>query len=93
MDNRYPISTLEQMGDIPLDALPRFLAEFPLILANVAAMRALSKLSGAALDMGEPVWIDDDKHTSDVSIECGGEVIFHEQRDTRTGQLKENSNG
>lgn len=46
---RYPITTLAQMADIPEEAMPRFLAELPAILATMRQWKA------AAPDLAEQV--------------------------------------
>jgi hypothetical protein len=47
MTARYPVSTLAQMAEIPEEALPRFLAELPAILAT------MRQLDAAAPDLAE----------------------------------------
>ena len=88
---RYPIETLEQMASIPLAAMPRFLKEFPAILAQAGAIKALSEMTGAKIEFATPVWIDDDLHTGTVSVTCDGETVFSNTIDTRTGEAMENT--
>lgn len=69
---KYPVATLEQMAEIPEEALPRFLAELPTLLDHVRALKELSAMLDGALVMhrgGDPVWIDDLQGTATIAVE------------------------
>lgn len=90
---RYPVDTLEQMAEIPLDALPRFLDELPSLLAHVIALKKLNEIMeplGAPVQLQPTVWIDDHKRTGTVTIRNSenGEEVMRVQHDTRTGERK-----
>tara|TARA_Y100000310_G_C20692831_1_gene823467 strand:+ start:3311 stop:3592 length:282 start_codon:yes stop_codon:yes gene_type:complete len=78
---KYPISTLVEMSAIPEDAVPRFIAELPHILKVMREMTAVQSVISSvsegliALEMQTPVWVDDDKGLSTVTISHGGEEI------------------
>lgn len=77
----YPIGTLRQMAAIPEDALPRFLAELPTIIAEArkayaAADKVNAILDGAAtITTLDPSWVDDDLDQFTTTVKSGGEVI------------------
>jgi hypothetical protein len=81
MSASYPIGTLEQMAAIPEEALPRFLAELPAILAEQREWTAIS--AGLQVIVGDagkvvpasPEWIDDDLDQLTRSIAVGDDVI------------------
>lgn len=87
---RYPVGTIEQMAMIPGEALPRFMAELPIMLANIKAISELNAVLapiGANVEVHTPVWIDDDLHTGTVSIRTtDGETVMQQQFDSRTGR-------
>lgn len=68
---RYPCGTIAEMAAIPLEARPRFLAELPKLLEIIDATaelhRATQKL-GMRVEMATPVWVDDDKGTTTISV-------------------------
>lgn len=75
---RYSVSTLVNMALIPEEALPRFLAELPVMLANVR--RASEELGVAPDTLGscESVWIDDNEFTATTRVVCGEEMLYEE---------------
>lgn len=88
---RYPVATLEQMAEIPLDALPRFLAELPALIGHMKAIKAIggmfSELELGTIETQEPVWIDDNLHTGTSTFSTpNGEEIASFEFDTRTGE-------
>lgn len=88
---RYPVATIEQMAAIPMDALPRFVAELPSLLAYIIATKSLNEIMeplGQAIVLQPPVWIDDHQHTGTMTISAGGEEVMRVQHDTRTGERK-----
>lgn len=79
---RYPIGTLREMASIPAEALPRFLAELPLILEEAKRAYAAQDAVNAALagvakmsDDGSPEWVDDDLNEVNISVRSGDEVV------------------
>jgi hypothetical protein len=54
----YPVDTLADMARIPLEALPRFLAELPALL-DVVRSNPLFEHLGKGVTLGA-VWVDDD---------------------------------
>lgn len=68
---RYPCGTISEMAAIPLEARPRFLAELPKLLEvcdQTSALNAITEPLGFALKMQTPIWVDDDKGTTTISI-------------------------
>lgn len=82
---RYPVDTLTQMAAIPEDVLPRFLAELPVMLAEMRAVRGaidiVNKGAGEALfgdvNFTGAEWVDDDKQTIDQRIEFTDTTSIH----------------
>lgn len=78
---KYPIGTLFQMAEIPEEALPRFLAELPAIIAQtrsfLQAQRAFNAafVRDLALSTVEPSWIDDDKGQASLTVRAGDEIV------------------
>jgi hypothetical protein len=72
---QYPIDTLVEMAAIPEEALPRFLAELPMILGEVRRMLGVMDTFNSTF-VGEmemqPLagasWTDDDKGEGTVSV-------------------------
>lgn len=67
---QYPVDTLWQIADIPEEALPRFLAELPSMIAQIRSFKQVvadaNNLFGegqdiASLESTGTVWIDDDR--------------------------------
>lgn len=77
----YPIASLFDMAAIPEEALPRFLAELPTILAETRRFVALHKAFNSALEgdaeisFGVPKWIDDDLNQLTSTIHSAGEQV------------------
>ena len=68
----YPIDTLLDMAAIPEEALPRFLAELPAILATQRALSGL--LVGIPFESGGMTWVDDGECHRTVEIRAGVKV-------------------
>jgi len=76
----YPVDTLEQMAAIPVDVLPRFLAELPVMLSEIRKIKMAVDITNEA--MGEDVlkapalvgvvWIDDDLKEYTTTIDFAG---------------------
>lgn len=79
MGKEYTVGTIQDMARIPEEALPRFLAELPVMLGYVRNLQnANSDLAGlgVAVDMGAPTWVDDDLQTATFDfIEEGQSVL------------------
>jgi len=83
MSDEYPAFTIADMARIPLEALPRFVAELPALIAiarPIVAMLDEHRLAGAevsAQDVRDAfksiVWVDDDKGVADINIVGPGE--------------------
>lgn len=56
MADAYPITTLAQMSEIPEEALPRFLAELPAILATMRQLKAAAPDLAAQARANAPFW-------------------------------------
>lgn len=56
MADRYPITTLAQMADIPEEAMPRFLAELPAILKTIRQLKAAAPDLAAGVKAKAPWW-------------------------------------
>jgi hypothetical protein len=77
----YPCATLYDMAAIPEEALPRFLAELPDILAQCRRLLDVQRQFNAAFE-GEfellpkdPTWIDDDKGQCTVTVAMDGDDL------------------
>lgn len=74
----YPIGTLYQMADIPDEAMPRFLAELPLILADVRRVKTMmggfnEAFNGMmAMRPEQPSWVDDDLGVCNMTVSADG---------------------
>lgn len=73
----YPIATLHDMARIPVEALPRFLAELPAILGEVRHVQSVQDTFNAQFegvmkfnieDAGKPEWIDDDLGVATITV-------------------------
>lgn len=56
MRPRYLITTLSQMAEIPEEALPRFLAELPAIIATMRQLKAAAPDLAAQAKANAPWW-------------------------------------
>lgn len=74
----YPIGTLYDMADIPEEAMPRFLAELPLILADVKRVKIMmggfnEAFNGMmAMRAEQPSWVDDDLGVCNMTVNADG---------------------
>lgn len=77
----YPTNSLIDMARIPEEALPRFLAELPAILAELRPVAAMldalpedvrAELAGMVTT--NPVWVDDDKGLVQFKVTAEGEA-------------------
>jgi len=74
----YPIGTLYDMADIPDEAMPRFLAELPLILADVRRVKVMmggfnEAFNGMmAMRAEQPSWVDDDLGVCNMTVSAAG---------------------
>lgn len=87
--NEYPVATLEQMAEIPLDRLKAFLDELPAMIAQIKMMKAVEMVTGAKVDIQTPIWIDDDKYEGALTLTDGQDYNQRFVFDTRTGEPKE----
>jgi hypothetical protein len=82
----YPVRTIFQMADIPEEALPRFMAELPAILAQLRMVKDLASRFNKGFgdvavlnfeDAGDPLWTDDDRGEVTITTEMpdGGEHV------------------
>ena len=75
----YPIGTLYEMAAIPEEAMSRFLAELPSILAEcrrltgVAAAFNTAFAGDLAMQMESPSWVDDTLGVTTVHVAMNGE--------------------
>lgn len=75
---KYPIGTLYEMADIPDEAMPRFLAELPMILADVR--RVMTMMGGfneafknvMEMQPEQPSWVDDDLGVCNMTVSADG---------------------
>lgn len=78
MDGKtYPIASLYDMARIPVEAVDRFLAELPGILAEVRRVQQVKEIFDAQFDglmkfrvedAGKPSWTDDDLGETTISV-------------------------
>ena len=78
MDGKsYPIGTLHDMARIPVEAVDRFLAELPGILAEVRHVQQAQQAFNAQFegvmkfdieDAGAPEWTDDDLAEATITV-------------------------
>lgn len=60
---RYPCETIDDMARIPEEALPRFLAELPNLIATVRQMEAINRMfTVPPMIRSGADWVDDRKH-------------------------------
>jgi hypothetical protein len=76
----YPIGTLLEMAAIPDEAMPRFLAELPTILAETRQYAEVlatigEMVGGAGKVTARPKWVDDDLDQLTRSITLGETVL------------------
>lgn len=79
-DAQYKIGTIFDMAKIPEEALPRFIAELPDILAYIRRADAVSSMMGAVFGDGimsveAGTWVDDGLGEIRTQIVCGGEIL------------------
>lgn len=75
MANQYPCANLAEMAQIPEEALPRFLAELPHLLAEVRTVLGGNEILGALgaeIECAGATWIDDDAETITTSMAVEG---------------------
>lgn len=89
MENKYPINTLEQVAAIPEEAMPRFLAELPSILAEIRRMSAMKEqLAGIAdLTLAGFNWLDDGAQDVYVNVEVKVEGANDDEEDRGNNNL------
>ena len=74
----YPMGTLYEMADIPDEAMPRFLAELPLILADVKRVKIMmggfnEAFNGMmAMRAEQPTWVDDNLGECNMTVSADG---------------------
>lgn len=79
MSSEYPVDTLAEMAAIPEEALPRFLAELPVMLGQIRRLRQSIGAVNEAFDGGVfkapeitgATWTDDDKRTFGTTVMFG----------------------
>ena len=94
-DNEYPIDTLSQMAAIPEEAMPRFLAELPHMLASIRRMKSIvavaNEVAGAEVLEMPPVsgatWTDDDKGEFTETVRVGSIAGEPAYTVTRRGKI------
>jgi len=83
MSAQYPVGTLAEMSLIPVEALPRFLAELPDMLGAwrelAAANQSLNNVLGGLgkIEAQRVIWVDDGERNRTVTVRAmdGGEVF------------------
>lgn len=76
----YPVDTLEQMAAIPVEVLPRFLAELPIMLSEIRKIKIAVDITNEAMggnvlkppSLAGVVWIDDDLKEYTTTIDFAG---------------------